>query len=344
MGHKASQCRNKKHTSRVRTTRMDNEDKLNTRKYVELEILNKKVKLELDSGSDLTIINLQTWRKLNRPTMMHTQKIAKSITRRRINFEGEVILNVKFHAKTKTLKIFVMKDTENLVGTDWMQKFDVWDLPISSFYKKTECEPSEATKLKELHRQFPEVFLSVLGRCNKFAAKIELKKNVQPVFKKKRNVPFATTEKTDKELDRLVQTGILSKIELNVWEASVVYVKKKSVETRVCAYFSTGSNKAIKDYHYLLPNPEKIFTKLNGDKVFSKIDLSEAYLQIPAEEESTKILCINTHKELYIFNRLPFGIKVALSIFQQTMDTMLMGQNFATAYLDDILIKSDNAY
>lgn len=93
---------------------------------------------------------------------------------------------------------------------------------------------------------------------------------------------------------------------------------------------------------WVKPSPEEIFTKLNGGKVFSKIDLSEAYLHIPVEEESTKILCINTHKGLYKFNRLPFGMKVAPSIFQQTMDTMLMGQNFATAYLDDILIKSDN--
>lgn len=156
---------------------------------MELDILNKKVKLQLESGSGLTIINLQTWKKLNRPNMVHTQKIAKSVTGKRIKFEGKGILNAKFHGKTTKLSIFVMKDTENLVGTEWMHKFDEWDLTISSFCKKIECEPSEATKLKEeLHSQFPEVFSSGLGRCIEFAAKIELKENVQPVFKKKRNV------------------------------------------------------------------------------------------------------------------------------------------------------------
>lgn len=138
--YRASQCRNRKFTSKIRATRMHDEDNINIRKYVELEILNKKINLQLDTGSDLTIINLQTWRKLNRPTMIHTQKIAKSVIVKRIKFE-EVILKVKFHGKAKKLKIYVMKDTEKLVGTDWMQKFDVWDLPISSFCKKIKCEP-----------------------------------------------------------------------------------------------------------------------------------------------------------------------------------------------------------
>ena len=72
-------------------------------------------------------------------------------------------------------------------------------------------------------------------------------------------------------------------------------------------------------------------------KVFSKIDLREAYLQIPVEENSSKLLCINTHRGLYKFDRLVFGIKVAPAIFQQVMDTMLDGFNFTFAYLDIVI-------
>ena len=82
------------------------------------------------------------------------------------------------------------------------------------------------------------------------------------------------------------------------------------------------------------------FNKLNGGKVFLKIDLSEAYLQIPVEENSSKLLCINTHRGLYKFDRLVFGIKVAPAIFQQVMDTMLGSFDFTFAYLDDIVSSS----
>ena len=88
-----------------------------------------------------------------------------------------------------------------------------------------------------------------------------------------------------------------------------------------------------------LSTPQPI-NKLNGGKVFSKIDLSEAYLQIPVEENSSKLLCINTHRGLYKFDRLVFGIKVAPAIFQQVMDTMLGGFDFTFVYLDDIVICS----
>ena len=43
---------------------------------------------------------------------------------------------------------------------------------------------------------------------------------------------------------------------------------------------------------------------------------------------------------LYKFNRLAFGIKVASAIFLPVMDAMMGDLDFATAYLDDILIPS----
>ena len=134
--------------------------------------------------------------------------------------------------------------------------------------------------------------------------------------------------------------GILSNVEFSEWTAPTVYIRKKSKEIRVCADFSTGLNAALKDYHYPLPSPEEVFNKLNVRKVFSKIDLSEAYLQIPVEENSSKLLYINTNRGLYKFDRLVFGIKVAPAIFQQVMDTILCGFDFTFAYLDDIVISS----
>ena len=153
-------------------------------------------------------------------------------------------------------------------------------------------------------------------------------------------MPFALLEKINKELDRLVKTGVLSKLEYSKWAALMVYVKKKSKEISVCTDFSTGLNAALKDCHYPLPSSEDIFVKLNGGTFFSKIDLSDAYLQILVEEESSKLLCINTHCGLYKFKCLPFMVKVMLAIFQQVMDTILSGLDFSVAYLDEILMNS----
>ena len=110
-----------------------------------------------------------------------------------------------------------------------------------------------------------------------------------------------------------------------------------------CTDFSTELNNALKDYHYPFPSPEEIFAKLSGGTFFQKSILSGTYLQIPEDEECSKLQCISTHRGLYKFGRLPFEAKVAPAIFQQVMDTMLSGLEFAITYLDDILMNSQSA-
>ncbi|PIO73744.1 hypothetical protein TELCIR_04276 [Teladorsagia circumcincta] len=84
--------------------------------------------------------------------------------------------------------------------------------------------------------------------------------------------------------------------------------------------------------------PEDIFASLNGGTIFSQIDLSDAYLQLELSEESKKKVVINTHKGLFRYNRLPFGIKTAPAIFQQVMNKMVTGLQGVAAYLDHILV------
>ena len=153
-------------------------------------------------------------------------------------------------------------------------------------------------------------------------------------------MPFASSEQINEEHDRLVKTGVHSKLEYNEWAAPNGLCEKEIQRFFFCADFSTGLNTALKDFNYPLPCPKDIFAKLNGGKFFSKIDLSDAYLQIPVEEVSSKLLCINTRHGLYKFECLPFRVKVAPAIFQQVMDPMLSGLDFAVDYLDDILMKS----
>ncbi len=229
---------------RVRHTKSEDKSDKVVRKYITVKVLNKSVRFQLDSGSDLSIINLQTWRKLNSPIIMMTSKTARTVTGDKLKFEGEIIIPISLNGITQKLKVFVLKNTENLFGSNWFQKFNLWDQPINTFCQKVECITAEAEKIKmELKSSLPEVFSAGLGKCPKIKAKFELK----------RNVPFAATEEINKELDRLVNMGISSKLEFSEWAAPTVYIRKKSKEIRVYADLSTVLNAARKGYHYPLP-------------------------------------------------------------------------------------------
>ena len=58
-------------------------------------------------------------------------------------------------------------------------------------------------------------FQLVLANVQKIKAKFEEKENTRPIFRKMRSVPFAATEEINKELDRLVNMGILLEVEFS---------------------------------------------------------------------------------------------------------------------------------
>ena len=47
------------------------------------------------------------------------------------------------------------------------------------------------------------VFSGGIGKCTKMKAQFQVKDHARPIFKKKRNAPFAALEQIDEELDRL---------------------------------------------------------------------------------------------------------------------------------------------
>ena len=89
---------------------------------------------------------------------------------------------------------------------------------------------------------------------------------------------------------------------------------------------------------YPIPKVNDLFAKLGQGKLFSKLDLSHEYQQLPLDEESKKYVVVNTHKGLFQYTRLPFGISSAPGIFQRVIESLLQGIEGVVVYLDDILV------
>ena len=73
-------------------------------------------------------------------------------------------------------------------------------------------------------------------------------------------------------------------------------------------------NQALSVLMKNLPTTEELFSILSARKTFSKLDLSQAYLQLLIEDTSKLYLTINTHQGLYAYNRLPFDISSTSAI------------------------------
>ena len=151
-------------------------------------------------------------------------------------------------------------------------------------------------------------------------------------------MPYALQPKVEAALRKLEEDGVIKPVQFSKWAASIVPVVKPDGSVRICGDYRVTLNCAANTVTYPLPKIEDLFASLSGGKLFSKMDLANAYLQIPLEEQSKEYTTINTHKGLYCYNRLPFGVASAPSIFQRTMENLLQGINHVCVYLDDILV------
>ena len=120
--------------------------------------------------------------------------------------------------------------------------------------------------------------------------KLFVEENSKPKFFKARTVPLALRDKVSDELDSLQAKGIIVPVKISSWAAPAVPVIKRDGNVRLCADYKLTINSVAKNEVYLLPRIEELFASISGGKVFSKLDLSHAYLQLQLDESSQEYI------------------------------------------------------
>ena len=147
--------------------------------------------------------------------------------------------------------------------------------------------------MKPLHTLFQcqqKLFSKELGQIHPFSASLQMQSDAAPPqFFKPCPVPVAIKDAISQELDSLEQQGIITPVTHSNWAAPIVPVPKKDGKFRICGDYNVTINQALAVEEYL-PTPEEPFSTLSGGKVFSKLDLSQACLQLPVDEASKPYL------------------------------------------------------
>ena len=171
------------------------------------------------------------------------------------------------------------------------------------------------SKLSEILDWYKSVFTEGHGTFKGGKVTLHVEPQVKPFFKA-RPLPFSLKDKVEEELQRLKSLGIITPVKHSQWAAPVVPVLKQNSTIRLCGDYHITVNQASKVDTYPLPKVEDLFVAMSGGKGFTKLDMSQAYLQLPLDDSSKELVTINTHRGLFQYNRFPFGVSAAPAVFQ----------------------------
>ena len=125
--------------------------------------------------------------------------------------------------------------------------------------------------------------------------------------------------------------------------AGFFFVGKKDGGLRPCIDYRQLNDITVKN-RYPLPLMSSTFEPLANAKVFTKLDLRNAYHLVRIREGDEWKTAFNTHLGHFEYLVMPFGLTNAPAVFQNLVNDILrdMINNFAVVFLDDILVYSSS--
>lgn len=301
---------------------------------IEITVGGVPLKVLVDSGASTNIIDTGTWERLKLLKIKCTSKVCE---RELFAYGSKQPLELlgSFQCETKVVEtgkcihaefVVIKGQGQPLLGRDTAMRLGVLKVGVGV---NLVCD--------DIKKLFPECFEGV-GKLKGYQVKLHVDDMVQPVVQPLRRPPFSLRSKIEAKLDELESLGIIEAVDgPSLWVSPLVVVPKSDGDVRLCVDMRQA-NEAVQRERYPIPTIEEVLQELNKSKVFTKLDLKWGYHQLELEEGSRGITTFITHKGLYRYRRLMFGITSAPEKYQQVIQQVLQGIDGVKNISDDIVV------
>ena len=316
-----------------------NSVKLNSKPLISVMLNGKYATMEVDTGAAVSCISSKNFDKL-KLTGCSLDKCNMNLCVANGNVvkaEHKALVVVKFREYSCNLPLYVVNaEFPTLLGLEWIQALFGEDWLSRMVGLTVNHVQSREAFIEEVKKSV--VFQPGMGNVTGVEACIDLKPGAVPKFCKARPPPFAHAKAIENKIDDLVREGVLEPVDHSEYASPVHPVIKPDGDVRLCGDYKRTLNPNIDSKIYPLPVIEDCLWEVRGGDVFTKLDIKQAYNHLPVRKCDRKLTTINTHKGLYQWTRLPYGVSSASAIFQSVMDQLLSGLSGVICRVDDILI------
>ena len=202
--------------------------------------------------------------------------------------------------------------------------------------KQYPCLPQA---LERLVSEFPIVFSDKIGRIKNYSLDISVKEG-GPICRKPFKLSRADREEMDQIIDDWESQGIIKKSDSH-WGSPAFLVRSPNKSSRLVVDYSQV-NPYIDCKGGYIPNMEDVVTYLADGCIYSVLDVKSSYLTLSLSERSKPVTAFVTHRGVYSFEVIPFGIKCGGFALAEVMSDMLyeLRKEGVISYFDDVVIVS----
>ncbi|XP_043659792.1 uncharacterized protein K02A2.6-like [Drosophila teissieri] len=290
------------------------------------QIGGENVSLIIDSGSRFNLISQDDW------FVLKTKNAAV------FNVRANAHNQFKGYASDEILNVICVFEAPIAIKDNPEQ--------IASFFviekgRQSLLGRETATKLNVLRMGLPVNHIEIIAPFPKWksvSVKLTIDPDIDPVKQPMRRIPVALEDKVNAKLEEAHRMDIIEPVSgHSPWISPMVIAFKPNGDIRLCLDMRQA-NRAILRENYPLPTFESFMTKLRNAKLFSRLDLKDAYHQLELDEASRPITTFITPRGLFRYKRLMFGINAAPEIFQRRLEELLSSCENVMNYIDDVII------
>lgn len=222
----------------------------------------------IDSGSKYNLLSESTWKELKLKGVAvsnqreTTNKVFKAYGGHELPQLGVFAAEIAIGKCRKLADFYVICGVGKvLIGRDTAIEMDILKINIAVNEIDTKAEGHHLEKIKNVVVDIP------------------IKADAKPVIQPYRRIPVALEKAVDDKIDELLSQGVIEKVnEPSKWVSPVVVVPKGN-DVRICLDMRRA-NEAVERENHPLPTIEDFLPHLGKAKVFSRLDVKNAFHQV----------------------------------------------------------------